>query len=254
MIHIKKQSFVDTLLLYNLVAMNLLQQSLDDAFCLFYPRLCLSCEDRHLPPKQIICTSCDFKLPRTDFHLHLENDFTKKFWGRVNINTAAALFYFYKKSKTQNLIHNLKYKEKKQIGIDLGKMLGKSLSKSILYQDIDFIVPIPLHIKKEIKRGYNQSSVFAQGLSETMNIPWLHNGLERKIYTETQTKKSRMDRFQNVMEAFHVPQPHLLKNKHILLVDDVLTTGATLEAGAIKLLEVENTKVSLATIAFAKND
>lgn len=242
------------MLLYNLVAMKILQQSLDSAFCLFYPRLCLSCGKKHLPPKQIICTTCDFKLPRTDFHLFLENDFTKKFWGRVNIHTASSLFYFYKKSNTQNLIHNLKYKGKKQIGVNLGKMLGKVLSKSNLYQDIDLIVPIPLHLKKEIMRGYNQSSVFAQGLSEAMNIPYLENGLHRKFYTETQTEKSRIERFQNVIEAFHVPQPHLLKDKHILLVDDVLTTGATLEAGTIKLLEVEGTKVSLATIAFAKND
>lgn len=234
--------------------MNLFIRSLDDAFCLLYPRLCLSCENKHLPPKQILCASCEFRLPRTDFHLSQENDFTKKFWGRVPIHTAASLFYFLKKSKTQNLIHNLKYKGKKQVGITLGKMLGRTLSNAPLYQDIDLIIPIPLHLKKEIQRGYNQSAVFAQGLSEVMNIPWSKDNLLRKLYTETQTKKSRIERFQNVMEAFEIHQPNDLKHKHILLVDDVLTTGATLEAGALKILEVEGTKVSLATIAFAKND
>lgn len=234
--------------------MNAIIQALDDAICLFYPRLCLACEKQHLPPQQVLCVSCELRLPRTDFHLHKENDFTKKLLGRVNIHTATSLYFFLKKSKTQNLIHNLKYKGKKQVGIVLGKMLGRTLSKAALYQDIDLIIPIPLHIKKELKRGFNQSDVFAQGLSETMNIPWLKDGLERRLYTSTQTQKSRIDRFQNVIHAFHVKQPKLIKNKHILLVDDVLTTGATLEAGALKILEVEGTKVSMATIAFAKND
>lgn len=234
--------------------MNTFLQTLDDTLCLFYPRLCLACEKKHLPPRQILCPSCDFNLPRTDFHLHQENEFTQKLWGRVNIHTATSLFYFLKKSKTQHLIHNLKYKGKREVGIILGKMLGEKLAKTPLYQDIDLIVPIPLHYKKEIQRGYNQSDMFAQGLFEAMEIPWTKNALLRKIHTQTQTKKSRIERFQNVMEAFEIKQPRLLENKHILLVDDVLTTGATLEAGALKLLNVSGVKVSLATIAFAKND
>jgi ComF family protein len=234
--------------------MNPVLQSLDDAICLFYPRLCLACGKQHLPSKQILCTTCEFLLPRTDFHLFKENDFTRKVWGRVDIQTGTSLFHFLKESKTQNLIHNLKYRGKKEVGVILGKMLGKTLIKSELYQNIDLIVPIPLHFKKEIKRGFNQSDVFARGLSETMKIPWAKDALERKIFTETQTQKSRIERFQNVIKAFKVKRPELLRNKHILLVDDVLTTGATLEAGAIKILKVRGTKVSLATIAFAKSD
>lgn len=254
MTYIRKQYFVNRLLFFIFKAMKTILRSLDDAFCLFYPRLCLACEIKHLPPSQIICTSCEFQLPRTDFHLYPENEFTKKFWGRINLTTATSLFYFYKKSKTQNLIHNLKYKGKKEVGISSGKMLGKVLINSPLYQDIDLIVPIPLHLKKEIQRGFNQSAVFAQGLSEAMNIPWSSDTLIRTIYTQTQTKKSRLERFENVIKAFEVKKPRLIENYHILLVDDVLTTGATLEAGAIKLLEVEGVKVSMATIAFAKND
>jgi len=249
-----KQYFVNTLLFFIFKTMKTIIRSLDDAFCLFYPRLCLACELKHLPPNQIICTSCEYQLPRTDFHLFIENEFTKKFWGRINIHTAASLFYFYKKSKTQHLIHNLKYKGKKDVGVALGKMLGRTLKDSSPYQDIDLIVPIPLHLKREIQRGYNQSAVFAQGLSEVMNIPWSSDVLLRTSYTQSQTKKSRLERFENVIQAFEIRKPQLIENYHILLVDDVLTTGATLEAGAIKLLEVKGVKVSMATIAFAKND
>ena len=233
--------------------MNLLFRSFDDAFCLLYPRLCMACEKIHLPPKQILCTSCEFKIPRTNFHLQKENDFTKKFWGRVNIYTGTSLFYFYKKSKTQNLIHNLKYKGKKEIGVNLGKMMGSTLKKSLLYQNLDLIIPIPLHFKKEIRRGFNQSALFAQGISATLQVPWSSEYLLRKHFTTTQTQKSRIERFQNVENAFEIPRPQFLENKHILLVDDVLTTGATLEAAALKILNIAGTKISLATIAIAKN-
>jgi len=192
-------------------------------------------------------------LPRTNFHLYEENEFTQRLWGRIKLETASSLYYFEKDSKTQSLIHNLKYKGKQKVGVILGQVLGKSLRTSPLYKDIDLIIPIPLHRRKEIERGFNQSAVFAQGLSDTMGVPWKKDLLIRTEYTSTQTKKSRRERFDNVLQAFQILQPKQIEGKHILLVDDVLTTGATLEAGAIKILEVPNTRVSLATIAFAVN-
>lgn len=221
--------------------------------CLFYPRLCLACERKDVPPKQILCISCEAKLPRTNFHLYKENEFTQRFWGRLPLEYACALYFFEKESRAQNLIHNLKYKGKQKVGIMLGQVFGKLLKDTPSYQDIDLIIPIPLHRKKERQRGFNQSAVFAQGISEEMEIPWQRDILIKTKNTSSQTKKSRKERFENVVEAFHVLSPKKLEGKHILLVDDVLTTGATLEAGAVKVLEVPDTKVSLATIAFAKN-
>ena len=233
--------------------MNTLLRYLDNMSCLFYPRLCLACEWKDIPPRQILCIKCDAKLPRTDFHLQKENEFTQRLLGRIHLETAAALYFFEKESKTQALIHNLKYKGKQKVGVILGQVLGGLLKKSPYYQDIDLIIPIPLHRRKEIERGFNQSDVFAQGLSEAMGIPWKRDVLIRTEYTASQTNKSRRERFENVIQAFHILHPEKIKGKHILLVDDVLTTGATLEAGAVKILEVADTKVSLAAIAFAKN-
>jgi len=233
--------------------MNTLLRYLDNMSCLFYPRLCLACEWKDIPPRQILCIQCDAKLPRTDFHLQKEDEFTQRLLGRIHLETATALYFFEKESKTQALIHNLKYKGKQKIGVILGQVLGGLLKKSPYYQDIDLIIPIPLHRRKEIERGFNQSDVFAHGLSEAMGIPWKRDILIRTEYGSSQTKKSRRERFENVIQAFQVLHPEKIRGKHILLVDDVLTTGATLEAGAVKILEVADTKVSLATIAFAKN-
>ena len=233
--------------------MNNLLSYLDNMFCLFYPSLCLACERKDVSRKQILCVRCEDKLPRTNYQQFKENEFTQKFWGRIPLETASSLYFFEKESKAQKLIHNLKYKGKQKVGIMLGQVLGRLLKESSHYQDIDVIIPIPLHRKKERQRGFNQSDVFAQGLSEGMEIPWQRDVLIRTKYTATQTKKSRKERFENVIEAFHILNPEKIEGKHVLLVDDVLTTGATLEAGAVKILEVPNTKISFATIAFAKN-
>lgn len=233
--------------------MNTMLNYLDNMLCLFYPSLCLACERKDVSRKQILCIKCEDKLPRTNFHQFKENEFTQRFWGRIPLETASSLYIFEKENKTQKLIHNLKYEGKQKVGILVGQVLGDLLKKSPNYQDIDLIVPIPLHRKKERQRGFNQSDVFAQGLSEGMEIPWQRDNLIRTKYTSSQTNKSRKERFENVMQAFHILYPEKLEGKHVLLVDDVLTTGATLEAGAVKILEVPNTKISFATIAFAKN-
>ncbi len=224
---------------------------LDDFVSLFYPRLCLAC-GRGLPPQRdTICISCQYYLPKTNFHLHPENPFTERFWGRIPLEAGAALYHFNKSGRTQKLIHHLKYDHKPEVGIRLGQLYGKYLLESDLFRSIDLIVPVPLHPRKERLRGYNQSAVFAKGLSQSMEVPWRKNILMRKVMTATQTKKSRMERFQNVQNAFILNEEKAIRNKHILLVDDVLTTGATLEVCAICLLKAPNVKVSMATIGIA---
>ena len=224
---------------------------LDNLLGLFYPNLCLAC-GRNLPPRQEgICISCLFKLPRTNFHLEPENPFAGRFWGRVPLEAGAAFLYFAKGGKTQRLIHHLKYEGKQEVGVFLGKLYGLALREAPGFREAALILPVPLHPRKLHRRGYNQSALFAKGLSEAMKVPWLPNGLQRTEYTATQTRKSRLERFENVEEAFIVPNPGRVKGQHVLLVDDVITTGATLEACALKILEVEGVKVSMATIAIA---
>lgn len=216
---------------------------------LFFPHLCLACGENKLLGEEILCQTCKRNLPETNMHELKENRFTDRFWGRVYLQTGSAMYLFAKGENVQSLIHQLKYKNKPRIGIKLGERYGKKLKEASLYQDIDVIVPVPLHPRKEHKRGYNQSDQFAIGLSDKMEKPWLRKGLTRITYGESQTRKSRSERFEEVMKAFEVTNPKELEGKHILLVDDVLTTGATLEACATKLLQVPNTKVSMVTIA-----
>ena len=218
---------------------------------LFFPELCLACRKKSVD-KTIICTSCELKLPETNSHLQKENLVAERFWGRIPIEYAAAMYFFSKNTVSQELIYQLKYASKPQVGVVLGEYYGMQLKNS-MFNEIDCIIPIPLHPAREYKRGYNQSSKIAQGLSTSMNKPWYNDAVIRSINTTTQTKKSKSDRFENVKNAFEVSKPDLLKGKHILLIDDVITTGATLEAGALKILEIENVKISIVALGVASD-
>ena len=222
----------------------------EDFLCLFFPHLCLACEYNSPLYGEHICTSCRATLPEADFHFRKENPFTEKFWGRVPLQAGAPIYLFTKESRVQNLIHHLKYKGKSEIGTILGRKMGTMLRQSPLFADVDVIVPVPLHVRKLRIRGYNQSEVFGNGISETFGRPCIGNAMSRVIHSESQTKQSRESRLHNVGEVFEVAKPKQLKGKHILLVDDVLTTGATLETCASRLLEVQ-ARVSMATIAMA---
>lgn len=223
----------------------------NDFISLFYPNNCLACGNNLFKNEHIICTSCLFHLPKTNYHLEKENQISKIFWGRTNIEMATACYFFIKSSKIQHLIHQLKYKGKKEIGIYIGEIYGKELIKSENFQNIDIIIPVPLHTKKERIRGYNQSEMFAIGLSSGMNIPFNTQTLIRTYASETQTKKNRFKRWENVKEIFDLKNPENIENKHILLIDDVITTGATLEACANILNTINGVKISIASIAFA---
>ena len=219
---------------------------------LFFPACCLLCRQQEVLTNQHFCFSCEQQLPYTNYHHLIENDFTDRFWGRIALETGAALFLLRGGSKVQQLIYHLKYFDRPDIGIQLGRLYGRQLLQQSPYSEVDWIVPVPLHAIRLRKRGYNQSTQFAIGLSQSMKIPYNNTALQRIRDTTTQTYKDRLARIENMLSAFRLKEVHPFKNKHILLVDDVLTTGATLEACATQLLEVEGIKISMVTLAIAE--
>ena len=220
---------------------------------LLFPRVCAACGNLLLEGEDSVCTTCRFLLPKTSYELNPDNPLAQMFYGQMPFNAVMAEFFFSKTGKVQHLIHGLKYHHCRENGIFLGQEIGKSLLQAPDYQEIDCIVPIPLHPKKEKIRGYNQSHVIAEGISEIMNIPIAEKCLVRSVFTDTQTHKTRDERYQNVKDIFHIEKPEKLQGKHVLLVDDVLTTGATLMSAGKALLNVEGIKISVATVACASN-
>lgn len=225
---------------------------LSDFISIFFPKNCLICQQHKVLNHQSFCLTCYPKLPFTNFHQIADNECMDRFWGRIPLEAGAAIFFLQREGLIQEFIYRLKYGDRPKIGNQLGQMYGQILKKQPLFSSIDLIVPIPLHPIRLRKRGYNQSAQFAMGLSDAMEVPLNISGLIRTKATSTQTKKNRLERFENVLPAFQVKEVTPFVNKHILLVDDVLTTGATLEACATRLLEVEGVKISIATIAIAK--
>ncbi len=226
---------------------------LNDFISLAFPHICVSCGKSLYKKEHTICAYCAYHLPKTNFHLNIDNPIAKIFWGRVAIYSASAFYGFNKGGKVQHLIHQLKYKGQKNIGNSVGKLYGFELKQCVNFNTVNMVVPVPLHPKKLKKRGYNQSDGFAEGLAESMNVEANLQVLYRAVESETQTKKSRFNRWQNVETIFQLRDTKPLEGKHILLVDDVITTGATLEACAHTLLQAPNVKVSIATIAYAAN-
>lgn len=223
---------------------------LTDFISLLFPINCASCGKSLFKNEDNICIYCIYHLPKTNFHLQEYNTVSKFFWGRVAIHSAASFLEFNKGGSVQKLIYALKYKGQKEIGITLGKLYAEELKEQILFNTINTIIPVPLHAKKEKIRGYNQSLYFAMGLAQRMNVPINNTSLQRVHISGTQTKKSRFNRWRNVESVFEIKEPNTLKGQHILLVDDVVTTGATLEACAQTLLQIPSVKISIATIAF----
>ena len=219
---------------------------------LLFPELCNACGTLLYKGEDLICLRCMQDLPYTDFHLYADNPVAKQFWGRIPLNAAMSLFYFGKGSKVQRLIHYLKYKDQTMLGVKLGNMLGVLILSSAAYKDVTMIVPVPLHLKRQRQRGYNQSKCIAEGIAQVLNVPVNDKVLVRAVATSSQTKKGRYKRFENMTAVFEVKKPEECKQQHILLVDDVMTTGATLEACCLELLKFEPDKLSIATLAFAK--
>jgi ComF family protein len=218
---------------------------------LFYPHVCTGCGSDLLEEDNLLCLKCINDLPHTNFAMHTGNPVEKIFWGRLPLTAAMSEFYFAKGTLIQTLIHQFKYKGNKDVGMYLGAIIGRSLLSNNRFKQIDVLVPLPLFAEKEFKRGFNQATILCDGISEVTNIPVLKNNVVRKRFTETQTKKHRTERWENVASSFQVQNPKELKNKHALLIDDVVTTGATLEACGAEILKVEGSRLSIATLAFA---
>lgn len=229
-----------------------LKRIFSDLLDLLLPRTCCCCRRALLRWEEEVCNYCLMEMPLTAYENDPENLVAKVFWGRVYLEQATSWFFFLKESRYQKAVHQLKYQGRPGIGTALGKEFGYSLRRSRLFTVPDCIIPVPLHPAKMKKRGYNQSEMIAAGMSEVLGIPLFKGVLTKKQNTSTQTNKSRYDRFLNVMDSFSVDKPDAIRGLHVFLIDDVLTTGATIEACAACLLEVPGVKVSVATLAWAK--
>jgi ComF family protein len=232
--------------------MNLRHTYLADFIALFFPHLCQACETSLLGHEEVLCTTCLYNLPYTDFHIQTNNLVARQFWGKIPLKAGYALFHFSKGGKVQHLVHQLKYRNMPQIGNKLGELAGEQLQQHETLKASDYIIPVPLHKSKLRKRGYNQSTCFAEGLAKALQIPVEDHNLIRTQATESQTHKSRFSRFENMKEVFAVRHPEKLHGKHLLLVDDIVTTGSTLEACALELLKIPGVSISIATIAYAE--
>jgi ComF family protein len=227
-----------------------MENCFEDLLGLFYPRLCITCGCRLVTGEQYICLSCKCDLPKTQFHRDPENKVSQLFWGRVQVEYATSWLFFRKGSKYQKLVHYLKYKGLMEIGDALGKMLGQDLVASP-FTEAEMIVPVPLHPRRLRQRGYNQSERIARGISSVFDRPVVPDNLARESFTSTQTRKNKFERWKNVEGIFRVERPSEFIGRHLLLIDDVVTTGATLEAAVQALLEAGAGKVSIATLAYA---
>ncbi len=231
--------------------MQLLKNLFADTVHLFYPHICTGCGSDLLPETNLLCLKCITNLPKTNFAQHANNPIEKIFWGRLPLVAAHSEFYFAKESLLQHLIHQLKYKSNQQIGTYLGELMGSSLLNSNRFNNIDYLVPLPLYPDRERKRGYNQATVICNGISTVLNVPVLTGNIARKRFTDTQTKKHRTERWENVAGSFVINNPEKLEGKNLLLVDDVITTGATLESCGSMLTNINGTRLSVATLSTA---
>lgn len=228
-----------------------LKEIRDSILHVVFPHVCDGCGSDLLNIESRLCIRCFASLPETNFEIHPNNPVEKDFWGRLPILSGSAHLYFTKESFVQHLMHQLKYRGNKDLGMQLGRIMGNALKSSNRFNDIDALVPLPLFPSKEKKRGYNQAKVLCDGIGEVFNFPILSNVIIRPQHTETQTKKGRIERWKNIEGKFTLVDPSAIQNKHLLLIDDVVTTGATLEACGNELLSVSNVKLSVATLCIA---
>ncbi|MDY8135238.1 ComF family protein [Aquimarina sp. 2201CG5-10] len=225
---------------------------LRDLAYLFYPIYCAACDSPLYKNERLLCTSCRHQLPLGNFHKINAKKIEKVFYGRANIQNATSLFVFEKEGLVQNLIHNLKYRGQEEIGSELGKWLGEELLKVVEYKEIDVVIPVPLHKKRLQERGYNQVEKFGREISKMLDAEYTDSVLKKISYNSKQSKKGRLTRWINAAETFGIQNESLLMNKHILLVDDIITTGSTIEACVDVLKTIPGIKISVATMAITE--
>lgn len=222
---------------------------LSDLAYLFFPIYCAACDSPLYKNEKVLCSSCRHKLPLGNFHKVNAKKIEKVFYGRAKIENATSLFVFEKDSLVQNLMHNLKYRGQQEIGKELGTWLGHELLQSDAYQNINAIIPVPLHPKRLRERGYNQVEKFGREIAAQLQADYIDFVLKKNSYNEKQSKKNRFSRWSNTSETFAIQNESLLIDKHILIVDDIVTTGATLEACIQVLKSIPGIKISIATMA-----
>ena len=218
---------------------------------LFFPSLCAVCKERLSEGEQHICTDCLLLIPKTNFHLQPDNRLEQFFAGRFPFQHITAFAYFVKGGSIQHIIHELKYNRNPHIGRFIGELCGENIKNSDFISSIDMLVPVPLHPKRQKERGYNQSLEICKGISHITGIPINSDALLRKVNNPSQTKNARFDRWKNVEDIFHVVTPETFANKHILLVDDIITTGSTLESCAKEILKCADSKISIYSVGTA---
>lgn len=223
---------------------------ISDFVSMFFPEYCLGCSNGLVKGEDILCTACLISLPRTDYHTNQDNQLREKFFGRIPLKSAWCFLRFRKTGIVQHLLHQLKYNNHPEVGVRLGKLFGSEIKDQ--KPEFDLIVPLPLHLARQRNRGYNQSAKFAEGLSEALEIPFNATTCSREHNTESQTKKTKSERWENVMDAFVVNDVSAVRGKRVLLVDDVITTGATIEACGRKLIGAGCTELGIACIAEAQ--
>lgn len=229
-----------------------LKNALNSVLDFIYPRVCVSCENILIKQEKHLCLNCLMNLPKTNSHLIETELIDRKFWGKINVKNTYSYLKFTKKGRVQEILHALKYRNKPDLAEYMGKLYGIDLKEVGFENEIDFIIGIPLHIDKEKIRGYNQANAFAKGLSEALNVPYLTDIMIRNTFTDSQTKKgSRFGRYKNIEGVFELKQQEEIVNKRIALVDDILTTGSTLEVAGELLLEKGCRELSIITIASA---
>ncbi len=230
---------------------NFLQSSWSDFIGLIWPECCGACGLGLLRQEKTLCSNCRMSLPQTADWQHADNPTARKFWGRVPLRAAAAMYVFRKEGEVQQLIHNLKYKHREDVGLLVGRMLAARIQQCSHFEGITAIVPVPLHPSKEKRRGYNQSEVIARGMAAVLGVPVFAHALRRRTDSNSLTHLGRIERWEHIEQVFEATPTHDLRKHHILLVDDVITTGATLEACAAALLRHEGVSVSVAALAAA---
>jgi len=218
---------------------------------MMYPRECAACGSVLYFNECVLCLKCYIDLPRTGFHEHDDNEVSRLFWGRIRVRNATSFIIFNKDSRYRRIVHELKYNNQQQVGLEMGRLFGLEL-QGTPFAEANLIHPVPLHRIKLYQRGYNQSELIARGIAQVLKIPVVTNLIIRTAVTKTQTRKSRFERWENVKDTFYIRVPEALHDKHVLLVDDVITTGATIEACAKALLEVNGLTISVASLAYAK--